>query len=98
MLLPGNSRENASLAGLQDERHREIDIVYDLTALSGRIESVKRARSGGKDAWTLEVNPEEPSWGMEVAFNNMSADEIATLRARRIMLAEKLVKGSKGFT
>jgi len=96
VLLPSNPRESAFLAGLRDERRQDIDIAYDLTALSGRIESVKQARSGGKDTWTLELKPQEPSWGMEVALNKMSADEIAALRARRILLDEKLTKGRKG--
>ena len=92
VLLPSNPRENAFFAGLRDNWRKDVDIAYDLTALSGRIQSVKQARSSGRDVWTLEVKSEEPSWAMEAAFNNMSADEIAELRARRILLDEKLMK------
>jgi hypothetical protein len=96
VLLPANPRESAFLAGFRDQRRREVLVAYDLTAFSARVESASQVRSGGKDACTLEVKPEEPSWAMEVAFNNMSADEIAEMRARRILLDEKLSKRPKG--
>lgn len=95
-LVPANPRERAFLAEFADERHGQIFAVYDVTAISGRIESISHTRTGGKEHWTVEVKPEEPSGGMEVSFQNLSADQIAEIRARRILLNEKLRKRSRG--
>jgi hypothetical protein len=46
--------------------------------------------------WNLEVKPEEFSWAMEASVQNLSADQIAETRARRILLNEKPQKGTAG--
>jgi hypothetical protein len=62
----------------------------------GRIESISHTRAGGTEHWNLEVKPDEPSWGMEISLQDLSADQIAELRARRIVLNEKRRKGRRG--
>lgn len=95
VLLPANARESAFLVELRDGWSKQVFVVYDLNAFSGRIQSLSQRRSGNKDSWTLLAIPEEPAHQMEMAFDNMSADEIAELRARRILLDEKLPKSGR---
>jgi hypothetical protein len=71
-------------------------VAYDVNAIFGWIESISHTRAGGSEHWNLEVKPDEPSWGMEISLQDLSADQIAELRARRILLNEKRRKGRRG--
>lgn len=95
-LVPSNPRERAFLANIANERRGQIFAAYDVTAISGRIESISHTRTGGKEHWNVEVKPEKPSWAMEVSLQNLSADQIAETRARRILLNEKPRKDRHG--
>lgn len=95
-LVPANQRERVSLAGLRESMRRNAYIAYDLTAMAGRLDSISEARSGGKQIWKLELTPEEPSSPLEVAFGQYSADKIAEMRARRILLNEQLSENAVG--
>jgi hypothetical protein len=88
-LVPANARERAFLAGFADERRGQIYVAYDVTAIFGWIESISHTRARGKEHWNLEVKPDEPPRGMEVSLQDLSADQVAELRARRILLNER---------
>jgi hypothetical protein len=75
-------------------RGQPIAAAYRTTALWVRVLDVKQLVEQGREVWNLELQPDENAnsrgYGiMEMNFNNYSADEIAELRARRILLDEK---------
>jgi len=94
-LTPSNPRESAFIANLRkDSRRSSISIAYGLTALQARIDTLSEIRQGGKEVWLLELQEEKSSTSttfLEVAFANMSVDDIAELRAKRILLNESLL-------
>jgi hypothetical protein len=69
---------------------REIFVAYDLAAFTGRIESVSEKRVGGKGVWKVALLPEELPASMEMAFGEYPPAQIGEMRARRILLDEKL--------
>lgn len=62
-----------------------------------RVEDVEHQLHSGKDQWRIQLRIEETDFApsMEVSYNNLSADQIATQRARRILLDEKRPARSK---
>lgn len=93
LLVPSNSKETAALARLRGSSRQAMAVAYGTTALRARIDSISQIREGGKEVWALELLPEQEGYGhrvVEMAISGYSADEIAELRARRILLNETL--------
>jgi hypothetical protein len=94
-LLPADPRQAAAINGLKRAvRGQSIAVAYRTTALWVRVIDVKQLVEQGREVWNLELQPDENSnsrgYGiMEMNFNNYTAEEIAELRARRILLDEK---------
>lgn len=94
-LLPADPRQAASINGLKRAvRGQPIPVAYRTTALWVRVIDVKQIVEQGREVWNLELQPDENAnsrgYGiMEMNFNNYTAEEIAELRARRILLDEK---------
>jgi len=94
-LLPADSRQAAAISGLKRAvRGQSVGVAYRTTALWVRIMDVKQVVEPGREVWNLELQPDENAnsrgYGiMEMNFNNYTAEEIAELRARRILLDEK---------
>jgi hypothetical protein len=69
---------------------RRLWVAFAESAIHGVAESVERTRVGGKERWDVTIAKEtdrgEP---MEMATTGISADQIAELRARRILLDER---------
>ncbi len=91
VVLPDDHADVARLRGLENES-RAIALAYGSTALFGRIKSFREIMKDGHDSVVLELAEErfDNSFGTEMSYNNISADEIAEMRARRILLDEKL--------
>lgn len=95
-LLPADPRQSAALGALRRTvRGQSIPMAYRTTALWVRVIEVKQLVERGREIWNLEFQPDENAnsrgYGiMEMNFNNYSADEIAEMRARRILLDEKI--------
>jgi len=65
--------------------------VYDLTLLRGTLEACDEIRESGSSSWrlTLRQRSQEHRFTFDdVAYGNLSADQIAELRARRLLLNE----------
>lgn len=69
-----------------------VDFVFGKTATRSRLKSVVRTFEGNLDRFTLVLGSDAQleSNSMEMSTNGMSADDIARLRARRILLDETL--------
>lgn len=90
-LLPENPRESAFLQGVTKGRSDQIGIAFGSTALLARISDVKQVIEAGQEVWKLTLQEVETDYGagmMEVSVDGHPADEIAEMRARRILLNE----------
>ncbi len=72
-----------------------IGVAYSYYAFLGSLKtSSSKIDANGEETWTLafERNPRlnNPEFHTDMAFGSYSADELARLRARRILLNEKL--------
>ena len=91
--LPTSPEQRMLLESFTKHRSRVIYLAYGLTALQGRLDEVRRRRDRGVDVFTLSLVPGEFANGgglTEMATTNYSADDIAELRARRLLLDESL--------
>jgi hypothetical protein len=95
-LLTGDPKQAASIDSLRrSTRGQPIAVAFGTTALWARVVSVKQVVERGGGVWELELQPDENANRRsnvltEYSFNNYSPDYIAELRARRILLDEKL--------
>ena len=93
-LLPTDQGDLSFLRDLRSKANELIGIAYGNTGMHARVRSVSSILDRDKDVWTLEVQPFEGDYrggGLgEMACGNFSADDIAVLRARRILLNEEL--------
>ena len=88
----GDAKTSALLAGLRGHRG-SLGVAYGSTATLGAVQDVRQARQGGRETWTVVLTPRKGGYGgglTEMAFEGYSADDIARLRARRILLGEEL--------
>jgi hypothetical protein len=104
VLLPGRSEDRVYLESLVSGRFNvpTIDFAFGFSAERARLTSATRTFDGGSDRYTLTLAPEPGAQRsiMEMSTPGYSADEIATLRARRILLDEHLpasTERSQGF-
>ena len=83
---------SARLAGLRGIRGT-VGVAYGSTGLLGRVTDVRQVVEGGRETWRVVLEPQQGGYGAgltEMAFEGYSADDIARLRARRILLDERL--------
>jgi hypothetical protein len=68
-----------------------VGLAFGLTAILARIKNVKHTRREGRDLFSVTFIPDEGrrrSGSYDMGTSSLSADEIAELRARRILLDE----------
>jgi hypothetical protein len=93
--------EDAALRSLQPSQYGRQELVPFAHQNIGGIVKVidaKRTSMGNTAIWDLTVELEElrTGFGMELAYGNLSADEIAVMRARYLLLNEKAIRPSTG--
>lgn len=91
-LIPTGPDDSAFLSELKSGWHStRAWLAYGDTASEGTVEAADRSRDGSGERWTLVVVLDEQRGGnlMEMSTSGKSVDEIAELRARRILLDEK---------
>ena len=98
VLAPTDAESAEQLSMLRNLRLQAIGIAYNLTATRARVKSARDVVRAGVEQIELELIEEEPpsELGTEMSYNNISADELATMRARRILLDEKLAQARGG--
>ena len=99
--IPDGSRSAARIADLRST-HDSIRLAYGSDAFVGRVTEARQIRAEGEEIWQVRFEPQDRSFRvgfMEVSMEGYSADDIAELRARRILLDEVLSDGqhSAGF-
>lgn len=90
-LLPENPRESAFLQGVTTSHRDDIAVAFGSTALLAHITEAKQVFERGQEVWKLTLQEVETDYGsgaMEVSVDGHPADEIAEMRARRILLNE----------
>lgn len=91
-LIRSSSREASAVAEL--ERSREpIGLAYNETATMVRMRSSEKIVEQGREVWHMEMEVDEHamSGGMfDYNFSSISAEQVAELRARRLLLNENL--------
>ncbi len=91
---PDTGEARAFLDALRGNRFgaSRVTVAYRTTAYRARLTAVVRTLAGGDDRYTLTLAPEQDAGqGMsEISTTGLSADRIADLRARRILLDEML--------
>jgi hypothetical protein len=84
-----NQSDVAHLRALRGERHH-FSVAYRLTATFARVQSIRELMRDGEERIELDLAqvPFDNSLGTEMSYNGVSADKIAEMRARRILLDE----------
>ncbi|HEU4883446.1 MAG TPA: SEFIR domain-containing protein [Longimicrobium sp.] len=91
-LAPDSPEDSAFLSELKGGWHTtRAWIAYGDAARQGTVEAADRSRDASGERWTVTVALEEDRGGniTEMGTTGKSADDIAELRARRILLNEK---------
>lgn len=103
-MKPIEPEQEAALRRLQPVQfqNKQIAYAYQNEAAMMRVESVRSKSIRGKTIFILILSPEQRSQGssiMERSVNGYSADQIAELRARRLLLNESLdIENTNNFS
>lgn len=97
-ITPRSAEEEAHLRSFRADRNqarRPIIFAHRNEGFRARVISATSTSSSGKVLWHIDLVPAEDNQGapMEIAFNGVSADQIAEMRARLILLNEQPGKG-----
>ncbi len=91
-LLPDDARKTAFLSDLDTKyNRREIAVAFRNTAVHGHLQSATTLHDERGETWRLVVNPTDDRYSplMDFTFNNYTPEDIAELRAKRILLNEE---------
>jgi hypothetical protein len=83
------------LESLRSSGSTPVGVAFGNKAALARVADVKLMRSEGREKYLLELRPEDTDYrggsGLgEMALGNYTPDQIAEMRARRILLDEKI--------
>jgi hypothetical protein len=96
------SVEDADLSRLRllDKQRKQFSLAYGSSATFATISRYRELSRGDVQQVELEMVEKavDTSFGTEMSYNGVSADEIAAMRARRILLDEKLPGGGEDMT
>ena len=90
-LRPADGRQAAVIDGLTRATRRDpLPVAFGMKALYGRVSSVNHVVEAGGEVWNVELVPDEegPEW--DYNMSGYSSEQVAGMRARRILLDEKL--------
>jgi hypothetical protein len=92
LVSPGSPEQSAFLEKLRRHRETNVGVAFGLKAFLGRLKDAAQQYQGGKESWRLTFQVDQADYGagfMEMSTSGFSADDIAILRARRILLNEQ---------
>jgi hypothetical protein len=92
-VAPDDTQTSAILSEFRQRRGLELGVAFGGTPVFGTLYEAKQTHVGGVEQWLLVINPStEHIQGVfsEPAFDKRSADDIADLRARRLLLNERI--------
>jgi hypothetical protein len=90
-LSPVSPQQSAFLATLRRDRDQEVGVAFALTGFLGKLTEARQEYRDSREQWHLTFTSGRADYGagfMEMSTSGYSADDIATLRARRILLDE----------
>lgn len=93
VLIPINVADASLLRELQKAPGRRTGVAYGNEAVMGRVRNIKQVVTRGRDSWTVTIEREAADYGagiMEMGTTNYSADDIAEMRGRRVLLNESI--------
>jgi hypothetical protein len=95
-LLPDDENDIARLRALH--RLQRFGVAYGSSATFARVKDSRELVGARTQRYELDLieEPVDNSFGSEMSLNGISADEIAEMRARRILLNEKLPASGNG--
>lgn len=88
-VAPVTSAQSAFLTKLSRHREDQVGAAFGLSAFLGRLKNATQEYKAGQEEWTLTLASETTDYGsgfMEMSTFGYSADQIAEMRARRILL------------
>lgn len=91
VFISEDATEEAYLADLQKQANESFGIAFGNTAALVRVAEVRRRREAGRDEWSVTFMPIDTDYGagfMEISTTGYTADQLAELRARRLLLDE----------
>ena len=93
-VVPKTAEEVAALRGLRGDRFsrsRNVSFAFQNLAFSAQVGEVSSQTTGAKPAWSLTLTPVEASsnYMTDMAYNGVSAEGLADMRARLLLLGEK---------
>lgn len=90
-VAPDDHSDVAKLRALKNERHH-FSVAYGLTASFVRFSGLRETLRDGEERIEIDLAeiPFDNSYGTEMSYNGISADQLAEMRARRILLDERL--------
>lgn len=97
-----NAADASALRDLRSAHQARIGVAYGDTAFQGRVLEVEQQIDKGNEKWRVVLAPDAADYGagiMEMGTSSHSADDFAEMRARRILLNERLedtVFGARG--
>jgi len=92
-LTPDDTKSSAMINVLRQRKGLRLGVAFGTTPVFGRVEEGKQTFEAGEERWLLVISPStEHIQGVfaEMSFSSHSADEIAAMRARRLLLDERL--------
>lgn len=96
-ILPDDARKIAFLKDLKNRQfHPELAVAFRNNAVHGHLTKATTFHQDGREIWQLRLKPVEDrrySAITDFAFNNYTPEDIAELRARRILLNEMPDRG-----
>ena len=91
-LLPDDAKTSAALSSLGKAGNNKVSVAYGSTAHMGTVMDLRQVVDEGREVWVVMLQPDNKAYGgsiSEIAFEGYSPDDIAELRARRILLDEE---------
>lgn len=95
-LRPADGRQAAVIDNLAHATRRDpLPVAFGMKALYARVSSVKHVVEAGSEVWNVDLVPDEegPEW--DYNMSGYSSEQVAEIRARRILLDEKLPDGGR---
>jgi hypothetical protein len=93
VLAPGTGSERAFIEDLAKPAVGTVTIAYGLTAVTATVKSIRHVRERGREQYHAEFEPTDRTFGLtvtQISTPGYTPDDLALLRARRILLDERL--------
>jgi Predicted nucleotide-binding protein containing TIR-like domain len=95
-LLPSDAREAAIIDALARTTERNpLPVAFGTKAFYGRVSSVKHVMEDKGEVWNVDLAPDDTGYDGGYNMSGYASEQVAEMRARRILLDEKLPDGGR---